>query len=72
MIQEVITVQVRTIKTEEGKVLTNGKAYSDPGGKVYLASNDSADNWYEITEEEYQNILQAELEAQSLNLNEKI
>jgi hypothetical protein len=39
---------------------------------VYLVSNDSADNWDEITEEEYQNILQAELEAQSLNLNEKI
>lgn len=72
MTQEVITVQVRTIKADEGKVLTNGKSYSDPGGKVYLASNDSADNWDEITEEEYQNILQAELEAQSLNLNEKV
>ena len=52
--------------------MTNGKAYSDPGGKVYLASNDSADNWYEITGEEYQKIIQAEIEAQSLSLNEKI
>lgn len=33
----------------EGMMLTNGTAY---GRVVYLASDDSADNWYEITKEE--------------------
>ena len=43
-------------------VLTNGEAYSSVGGEVYLGKNDSADNWYEITEEEYKAII-AENEA---------
>ena len=46
-----------------GKVLTNGKDYSSIGGSVYLGINDSPDNWYEITEEEYNTII-AEQEAQ--------
>ena len=37
----------------DGMVLTNGEAYSSVGGKVYLGPNDSAENWHEITKNEY-------------------
>jgi hypothetical protein len=36
---------------KEGYVYTNGEAF---GNKVELGIYDSADNWLEITEEEYQ------------------
>ena len=42
---------------KEGYIYTNGKTF---GYTVYLGINDSADNWYEITEEEYKEILKAE------------
>ena len=38
----------------DGMVLTNGKVY---GRVVYLGVGDSPDNWYEITDEEYAEIL---------------
>ena len=72
MVEETINVAVRTIKADEGKVLTNGKAFSDVGGTVWLGSNDSADNWYEITEEEYQELIKKEQEALGLNPDVKI
>lgn len=40
---------------EEGYVLTNGSVY---GKKVRLGDWDSAANWDEITEEEYNKILE--------------
>lgn len=39
------------LKAEEGKMLTNGDTF---GTVVYLGENDSADNWHEITVEEYE------------------
>ena len=66
MIEETVNVAVKTIKAEEGKVLTNGKAFSDIGGTVWLGSNDSADNWYEITKEEYQKHIEQEQETLGL------
>ena len=42
------------LKAEEGKLLTNGDTF---GIVVYLAKNDSADNWYEITVEEYETMI---------------
>lgn len=47
------------IYAEQGKVLTNGEVY---GKQIFLADGESADNYSEITEEEYQKI-QAESEA---------
>ena len=50
---ELINIELRCLKADEGKVLTNGEAYSSVGGEIYLGLNDSPDNWHEITEEEY-------------------
>lgn len=48
MTKEII---IRTkITASEGMVLTNGEAY---GTVIFLAENDDADNYYEITREEY-------------------
>ena len=35
---------------DEGKVYTNGSSY---GVEVYLGTDDSPANWWEISEEEY-------------------
>lgn len=37
------------LKSENGKMLTNGDTF---GTVVYLGENDSADNWHEIDETE--------------------
>jgi hypothetical protein len=50
---ELINIELRCLKADEEKVLTNGEAYSSVGGEIYLGVNDSVDNWHEITEEEY-------------------
>lgn len=58
---EIKTIELREIKAGEGMVLTNGETYSSVGGSVFLGINDKVENWYEITEEEY-NEIQKELE----------
>ena len=46
-----MTVEKQTVlKADDGKVLTNGNTY---GKVVYLGKDDSAENWREITDEEY-------------------
>lgn len=51
-----MTVENQTVlKADEGKMLTNGETFATV---VYLGKNDSSLNWYEITEEEYHQILQ--------------
>lgn len=54
---EIKTFEMRELKADKGMVLTNGEAYSSVGGSVYLGVNDNADNWHEITEEEYNEIV---------------
>lgn len=46
-----------TLIADEGKILTNGTHY---GRIVYLALDDDGSAWYEITEEEYEHILNTE------------
>jgi hypothetical protein len=48
------TITVRKLTASEGYVLTNGDVY---GKEVYLGVNDCAENWYEITDAEYNNIM---------------
>ncbi len=38
----------------EGFVLTDGEAY---GKEIYLGCNDSTENWHEITDAEYEEVL---------------
>ena len=47
------TIEIKKLIASVGMVLTNGEAY---GTEIYLGCNDSADNWHEITQEEYQKI----------------
>lgn len=51
------TVELRILTASKGKVLTDGETFSSVGGDVYLGVNDSPDNWREITEEEYNEII---------------
>ncbi len=45
------------LNASEGKILTNGEAY---GKTVYLGVNDKPENWYEITEAEYEEKMREE------------
>lgn len=55
---EIINIELRCIKADEGKVLTNGEAFSSVSGEIYLGVNDAVENWHEITEEEYNKIME--------------
>ena len=44
-------MELKTITAGEGMVLTNGEAY---GKSITLGKNDSAENWHEIAEAEYE------------------
>lgn len=58
-----ITSKIELVKlvADEGMTLTNGDAF---GKEVYLGKNDKAENWYEITDAEAEEI-QAEIEKQN-------
>ena len=43
------TINIIKLVASDGMTLTNGKAY---GKEIYLGKNDTADNWYEITDKE--------------------
>lgn len=51
MKKEIITINKLT--AGNGMILTDGKSF---GSIVYLPSGEAADKWYEITEEEYEEI----------------
>lgn len=59
-----MVVKDNQIIADEGMVLTNGRIYTK---HLYLGVNDSADNWHEITEEEYNNILKEKQEGETDN-----
>jgi hypothetical protein len=61
MKKEITTTRVKLI-ADDGMVLTNGEVY---GKIVFLATTDSAENWHEITEAEYEeNITRMESDAE--------
>lgn len=56
---EVTTIELRKMTASEGMILTNGEAY---GKEIYLGVNDTPDNWREITDAEYEEILRKQEE----------
>ena len=48
-------IELTKLTASEGMVLTNGQAY---GREIYLGCNDVPENWHEITEEEFEEIIQ--------------
>lgn len=48
------TIELTKLVASLGMTLTNGESY---GKEVYLGKNDSADNWYEITDDEAEKVL---------------
>lgn len=51
-------MKTRTILyADDNKVLTNGTVY---GTQIFLADGESAENYHEITKEEYEEILKGE------------
>ena len=55
------TIELRKLTASEGHTLTNGEAY---GKEIYLGCNDKPENWWEITNEEAEQIQQALLEIE--------
>lgn len=47
-------VVLTKIEADEGMYLTNGETY---GKIIYLGKNDATENWHEITETEYEQII---------------
>ena len=56
-------IELRKLTAAEGMTLTNGEAY---GKEVYLGKNDSPDNWYEITDAEYEKLQEESLSEEEL------
>ena len=54
---EKVTIELTKLTAAEGMTLTNGEAY---GKEVYLGCNDSAENWYEITDTEAEELQRVE------------
>lgn len=57
---EIKKIELIEIKASEGMVLTNGEAY---GEEIYLGVNDSPENWQEITDAEYNEMVKAQEET---------
>lgn len=55
-------VVLTKIEADEGMYLTNGETY---GKTIYLGKNDSAENWTEITEAEYEQLMAEKEEAEN-------
>ena len=64
----VTDINLKRLDPSEGMRLTNGTDIAE--GSVYLGVGDSADNWCEITEEEYNKIM-AEREKSEEEIYEK-
>ena len=55
------SITINRLTASEGHILTDGENY---GRIVYLAQGDNGEKWHEITEAEYQKILEeAEVSA---------
>lgn len=59
------TLTIIKLSAEPGKILTNGENY---GTEIYLNEGEPAENWHEITQEEY--IQQIEEKAKLLDIED--
>lgn len=50
-------IELTKVTATEGMMLTNGETYSK---EIYLGCNDSIENWHEITDAEYKEIIAAQ------------
>ena len=50
------TIKITKLTASEGHVLTNGEVY---GKEIYLGKNDKVENWHEITDAEYSEVMEA-------------
>ena len=57
-----IMIEIIKLTPAEGMVLTNGETYSRDF--VHIGYNDSPDNWHEITEVDYDEILKEQEEIE--------
>lgn len=48
-------IKITKLTAAQGRVLTNGEAF---GKQVYLGAFDSPENWHEISEAEYEKIME--------------
>lgn len=53
------TIELTKLTAADGMMLTNSETYSK---EIYLGCNDSIENWHEITDAEYEEIVKAEEE----------
>ena len=53
------TINTTVLIADEGKILTDGEIY---GRTIYLANNRSPEEFHEITEAEYEEIREEEIE----------
>ena len=53
----------KVLYAEEGRVLTDGQTY---GKVIFLADGENGYNFYEITDEEYENIMKSQDEKAKL------
>lgn len=60
------TIELRKLTASKYMVLTNGTGY---GKEIYLGVNDIPGNWWEITEEEYEDILREQEKDDMANID---
>lgn len=65
---KITTIELRKLTASEGMILTNGEVY---GKEIYLGVNDNENNWREITDAEYEEILIKEQETLNIHLPEE-
>jgi len=63
------TITMTKIMAADGMVLTDGEVY---GKVIFLATTDKAENYHEITDAEYAEILKKEEEAHQAELEEDL
>lgn len=60
---DIIKIELRELRPSDGMCLTNGEVAKPPNESIYLGINDSPDNWHEITEQEYNAIMEQQMEG---------